>query len=93
MIIEVKAGVRASNKEPRAIVLDKMIKVSSTSSTHDDREPETNRGRDLGVDDKTDFNRPPIVHSRTSIVHSRTSIVHSQNLYRAEIRVLVWTIN
>ena len=39
MIIEVKAGVRASNKAPRAIVLDKIIKVSSTSSTHDDREP------------------------------------------------------
>jgi hypothetical protein len=57
--IEVKEGVRASNKEPRSIVLEKIIKVSSTN---DDREPEANRGKDLGVDDKTDFNRPPIVH-------------------------------
>jgi hypothetical protein len=51
MTIEVKAGVRSSNKAPRAIGLDKMIKVSFTSSTHDDRELETNRGKDLGVDD------------------------------------------
>jgi hypothetical protein len=69
MIIEVNERVRASNKEPRSIVLDKMIKVSSTSSTNEDRELETNQDKDLGVDDKTDFNRPPIVHSRTSIVH------------------------
>jgi hypothetical protein len=52
MIIEVKAGVRASNKNPRGIVLYKMIQVSSTSSTNDDREPEINRSKDLGVDDR-----------------------------------------
>ncbi|WP_157259881.1 hypothetical protein [Chamaesiphon minutus] len=56
----------------------RMIKLSSTN---DDREPETNRGRDLGVDDKTDFNRPPIIHSRTSIVHSRF-IVHLSSTNR-----------
>jgi len=84
MIVEVKAGVRTSNKNPRAIVLDKMIKVSSTSSTNENEQPESNRGKDLGVDDRTDFNHPLIVHSRTSIVHSRF-ILHSQNLYRTRI--------
>lgn len=81
MIIEVREGVRSRNKAPRAIVLDKTIKVSSTSSTHDEREPEINRGKDLGVDDKTDFYRPLIVHSRTSIVHPR-AIVHRSSIRR-----------
>jgi hypothetical protein len=58
-----------------------MIKVSSTSSTDRDREPEINLGKDLGVDDKTDFNRPLIVHSRTSIVHSH-AIVHRSSIRR-----------
>ncbi len=81
MIIEVREGVGDSNKEPRAIVLDKMIKVSSISSTDRDREPEINRGKDLGVDDKTDFHRPLIVHSTTSIVHPRT-IAHLSSIRR-----------
>jgi hypothetical protein len=60
--IEVKDGVRSSNREPRPIILEKVIKVSSTSSTNGDKSLEAFQGGGLLVDDK-----------KTSIVQSSST--------------------
>ncbi len=75
--IDVREGVRSNNKEPRSIVLEKVVKVSSTSSTSSTTESEPLTGAALLVDDTEKSNRPPIVHSSESIVHSSEDVIHS----------------
>jgi hypothetical protein len=68
--IDVREGIRSNNKEPRSIILEKVVKVSSTSSTS---EVKPLQGKGLSVDDTENSNRPLIVHSPESIVHSSDS--------------------
>jgi hypothetical protein len=71
--IDVREGIRSNNKEPRSIILEKVVKVSSTSSTSSTSEIKPLQGEDLSVDDTKNSYRPPIVHSPESIVHSSES--------------------
>jgi hypothetical protein len=73
--IEVKEGIRSNNKDSCSIVLEKVLKVSSTSSTDENESPEYNQDKALEVDDTAKNHRPPIVHSPESIVHSPESII------------------
>ena len=71
--IEVKEGIRSNNRESRPIVLEKVLKVSSTSSTDENKDPEPSMGIGKTVDDNDKKYRPLIVHSDESIVHSSST--------------------
>ena len=68
--IDVREGIRSNNREPRSIVLEKVVKISSTSSTRSNDKLKPLHTEVLKVDDTENSNRPPIVHSPESIVHS-----------------------
>jgi hypothetical protein len=71
--IDVKEGIRSNNREPRPITLEKVAKISSTSSTRADDKLKSLQTEVLDVDDIKNSNRPHIVHSPESIVHSDES--------------------
>jgi Domain of unknown function (DUF3854) len=58
--IDVREGIRSNNKEPRSIILEKVLKVSSTSSTSSTSEVKPLQGEDLSVDDTENSYRPLI---------------------------------
>jgi Domain of unknown function (DUF3854) len=73
MGIDVKDGVRSSNRDPRSIVLEKVVKVSSTSSTNPNKSPEPRQEEGLLVDDPIEANRPLSSTNSESIVHSSST--------------------
>ena len=61
--IEIKEGIRANGKEPRSIVLDKVIKASATSATSEDKDPEPSLGKgELVADTRYRYQpHPPLI--------------------------------